>query len=338
MSPSTGPRVPDEIRIRRLEPDDAEALSQLFWRVYGDSYGSPEFYDVDALAERIEARTLRSVVAASSAELLGHTGINVRDGGALVCETGNTVVDPAARGQGLLKRLGGALAELCRFEGFAGYVHFPTSAHEIMQRASVANDGVETGLMLAYVSEQTRYEAIDRAAGRLAATVAYQPFSAVPARMVRLPERYQILIQNTYAQAGLTRTHAPLKRVPTGARQVEMQWAARRSVLHGELVAGSDEEFDQLSAAIAEHSPALSLIDLLLDRPEIDAQVARLNSMGFFYSAVLPEFGSSDVLRLQRLGQPSAELFRPELVNPTAQLLLQSIVDDAERVLGSIPG
>ncbi|MCR9278746.1 MAG: GNAT family N-acetyltransferase [Pseudomonadaceae bacterium] len=322
---------------------DSVALGDLFRRCYGDTYGSLEFYDADELARRIESGSLRSVVAVDASDgVFGHTGINVRNGSALVCETGNTVVDPAARGQGLLKRLGSGLTELVRLEGFAGYIHFPTTAHPIMQRVSVSNGGVETGVMLSYVSADTRYEAIDDTrvtdAERLAATIAFQPQADVPARLVRLPTRYHRLIEGLYNAAGLVRENAPIERIRTNNQGARMpEYSERRDVLYGAVGSADREHFNQwlaqLQSSLTRYVPAVCHVDLPLDSPLIDEQVAQLNSLGFFFAGLLPEFAHTDVLRLQRLNKVDQRSVEPELVNPEARLLLQQIVTDASDVL-----
>lgn len=336
-----------DLRIRRLLSGDAPALGDLFRRCYGDTYGSSEFYDAQELARRIETGSLRSVVAVDESDaVLGHTGINVRDGAALVCETGNTVVDPAKRGQGLLKRLAAGLTELVRLEGFAGYVHYPTTAHPIMQRASVANGGVETGVMLSYVSADTRYQAIDDTRGsenqRLAATIAFQPLVDAPARMVRLPAKYEGLIKGLYVAGGLSRETVPLERDNTSAAgsraSTDVSYVARRGVLHCRVGRSDRERFDsvlaRLQSALENHNPAVAHVDLPLDCPSIDAQVSQLNSLGFFIAGLLPEFAHTDVLRLQRLAVADENALAPELANPEARLILHHAVEDARDVLG----
>lgn len=60
-------------------------------------------------------------------------------------EAGTTLVDPARRGEGIMGRLGAALGELLVAEGVCGFVHFPTTAHAVMQRASVSAGGSRDG-------------------------------------------------------------------------------------------------------------------------------------------------------------------------------------------------
>lgn len=76
-------------------------------------------------------------------------------------DAGNTIVDPRFRGRQLVIRLGLHLNELCANEGFLGYHHYPTTAHAIMQELSVADEGTETGVMLAYIPAGTEYRELE---------------------------------------------------------------------------------------------------------------------------------------------------------------------------------
>ena len=165
------------VDIRQLRTEDAQSLHQCFVRCYGESYANDLFYDVDALASAIAQKQLLSVVALHNGEVVGHTGLSIKHAGAVGAEAGNTVVDPAMRGQGLLGKLGGALRDLTVAEGYVGYVHYPTTAHDIMQKAATSGTGRETGLMLDYVPADVDYVDIDAPEGRIAATVVYQPLT-----------------------------------------------------------------------------------------------------------------------------------------------------------------
>ena len=325
-----------EFTIRDLAPDDAAALSDLFVRCYGHTYGSPVFYDVPALRTLIQEGALRSVVVGDDTGLVGHTGITIRHAHALVCETGNTVVDPRSRGQGLLRKLGGALRRRVIREGFSGYVHYPTTAHDIMQRASVNGGGVETGVMLAYVGQTTEYKAIDRkaadrGAGRLAATVAYQPFSEVPAREVVLPEKYRDLLTGMYTHAGLERAVASGVHSCGSLQPTELTCAKHRErgLLSIVLSRTGRDLVPRVNALVREHAPVVTHADLPLDDPHIDTAVEGLNALGFFFCALLPEFARTDMLRLQNLHAPEPGDFAPHVINEQARVFCEIMRRDA---------
>ncbi len=289
------------------------------------------FYDVNALVEAITSGALRSVVVTKDDHLVGHMGITIRHPGTLVCETGNTVVHPEARGRGLLMMLAVALQERVQREGFVGYVHYPTTAHEIMQRASVARGGQETGVMLAYVAADTEYEAIERNPGRLAATVVYQPIGPMPHRVVILPNRYRILLQEIYDSLGIERSQGASADGASYTRgsEVESTYNERRSSLHVFACAPSPDIAATVRDRIQKDQPVVTYLDLPLDDPKIDGTVAAVRREGFHFCALLPDFAHTDVLRLQALHDPGPQDFAPDLANEDAQRICAYIRNDA---------
>ncbi len=298
-------------------------MAACFRRCYGETYPNDDFYDVARLTERIDAGSLRSVVAiADDGSLVGHTGLTVRHVGANAIEAGNTVVDPACRGQGLLARLAAALNELCRDAGYLAYLHYPTTAHEIMQKASVRG-GFETGLMLDYIPAETDYRDIDQGDGRIAATVVYQPFAPAPPRTLWMAAQYVEIAKDLYDAAKLDRT-LRLANGPATARVTSSapSFSKRRGLRHAHVTTvGTD--FASVAAATVSGDAAVVHVDLCLDDPGVGPAVETLRDLGFFFCALLPEFAHTDVLRMQHLTSPAATSFAPKLSNAGAARLLE---------------
>lgn len=311
-------------------PDDAEGLARCFERCYGDTYPNADFYDPDALARMISGGRLRSVIAvADGGEIVGHTGLTVRDPRALVPEAGNTVIDPAHRGSGVLRELGIALVERCEKDGFAGFMHFPTTAHQVMQRTAVRFGGVETGVMLAYVPAETEYLEVEaeRPAGRLAATVVYQPIATLPEREVLIPERYAALLGRLYCGLGAERGRL-VGSEPGERSSLRSTHNDKRALLHISVDAVGADLGGLIGELEAEAAATVTHVDLPLADPGISRVVDLLAGLGFFYCCLLPEFGPGDVLRLQRLTGEAPSAYRPELATEGARRLLEQIGED----------
>ena len=297
-------------------------MAACFRRCYGETYPNDDFYDVPRLTERIESGSLRSAVAvADDGALVGHTGLTVRHPRAKAIEAGNTVVDPACRGQGLLGQLAALLNRLCVEAGYVAYLHYPTAAHEIMQKASVRG-GFETGVMLDYIPAETDYREIDRGEGRIAATVAYQPFGPAPHRTVWIAPRYLDVARQLYSAASLDRSlqTANDSEVPRNT-SVAASFNKRRG-LHHVHVAAIGSDFAHAFAAASNAEAAVSHVDLCLDDPGVGGAVSTLRTQGYFFCALLPEFAHTDVLRMQRIASPTASSFAPKLANGGAIELL----------------
>lgn len=316
--------------VRELEPADAAGLSRCIERCYGETYFAAEFYDPERLAELLDSGRLRSVGGVTEAgEVAGHTGLTVRHPSASVIEAGFTIVDPDYRGSGLLRGLGIALVELCRKHGFAGFMHFPTTAHEVMQKTAVRFGGVETGVMLSYAPADLDFVGVDRPSGRLAATAVYQPIGTLPPREVMLPERHAQLLEQLYAKLEAPRKlrHADPEHgdapADSRARTVVNE---RQGLVHiaFELLGG--EPGARAEAAIAQHpSASVIQVDLPLGDPAVGVAVEQLAALGFRYCCLLPDFADGDVLRLQRLPAGDHSALHPALANDGAKLLLAYI-------------
>jgi len=214
----------------------------VFHRCYGDTYPAAHFYDAAELSSRVTDGRLWSVIAVSYDDVVGHSSIRVCHEDALVCETGHAVVDPQVRGQGLLQKLGFVLSRMVVDEGYTGYMHYPTTVHGIMQRASVAYGGHETGVMLSCLPVDTDYREFQQDAGRIAVTVAWQPLAAAPARTVFLPQRYESLLQQLYARLNLQRTLAACndERLTADPVRVETEYSPERSTVLISLQSGTE--------------------------------------------------------------------------------------------------
>jgi hypothetical protein len=184
--------------------------------------------------------------------------------------------------------------------------------------------------MLAYVAETTDYRAVARRPGRLAATVAFQPLGTLAGRRVWVPAPYRDLLEALYAGAGLARSLEAGDSAPgRDASSLHAALHGERGVLSLRVRQAGPDLPDVVTRELAAADAAVVHVDLTLDDPGIDSSVASLRALGFLFCAVLPEYGRSDVLRLQRLKSPGAADFEPDLLNATARSLCEFIRGEA---------
>lgn len=323
-----GDSASQSVQIRRLTVDDALPLKACFERCYGTSYVAGYFYGPGELRERIASGRLRSVIAETTeGQIVGHMGLTVRHPEARTVDAGNTIVDPAFRGQRIVQQLGLALNVLCEDEGFLGYHHYPTTVHPIMQQLSVADKGTETGVMLAYVPAGTEYRELEGAplTERPAATVVWRPFAACPSRTVYIPDDYAAITASTYAHANLDRDlGVPLPTVVTHETDLTVRDDQRRGLLHVDVHRPGLDLPGRVEETIATSGTAEVVhVDLRMDDPSSPAAAELLRKQRFLFCAVLPEYLQGDILRLQRLRNPA--LPRPNLINVGAKAFLALI-------------
>ena len=319
------------VELRRMVEGDVEEVIRCFENCYGRTYIA-DFYDPEWMREQIRSGARRSVVAVDSeAGIVGHMALKVVHEGALACEAGSTVVEPDFRNQGLMSRMGRMITALCISEGFVGNVNEPTTAHDIMQKGAVARGGVETGIMLELIPAETDFRLFETHGGRTATTVVYQPLAEAPARSLFVPEVYRELLAGMYREAGLERQ----LEVPEEPELPERSTTTRSLIERGSLariwVERVGADFESVMAGF-ERPTAVSQVDLLLDDPGVEVAAKVLRSMGFFFCALMPEFASTDLLRLQRLENPGPHAFEPRLVNAGAKSLVALMRLESGRV------
>ena len=324
----------EQIIIRTMVSADSVGLSDCIRRCYGNDYANRLMYEPTVLAEQLSSQAYRGVVAVRGTDIVGHIGYNFPTPSATVVEAGTTVVDPACRGAGLLSQLAQALRENIIADRAVGFLHYPTTAHTVMQKASLKSGGWETGIMLAYLPPEARDLAIGGSGeDRLAVTVVYQPLAEAPARALFLPDRYGSLIMDFAERLHLCRTSTGNHSNPTGAtrlRQVTDKHSRRDSFIVDRI---GDDLVERINSAIEVSDAEVDHVDLSIDQPEVHHAVEHLRKLGFAFCAWLPGWNESDVLRLQFLRRPTTGELHPNLHSSAAGQLAAFIRSELQSLI-----
>lgn len=325
----------NEISIREMQPTDAAGLTRCIRRCYGDSYPKRAMYDAASLAEQVHAGSYNGVVATDGADIVGHIGYSRANAAATVVEAGTTVVDADYRGAGLMGRLATVLRHCIIADQAVGFVHFPTTAHPVMQKASLQSGGCETGVMLAYLPAKARDLLIGgNGDDRLAVTVVYQPLTEAPAQAIFLPDRYSDLVTSFASHLKLRRTSVRGSAKPSGKTKIRIATDAYRK-LERLTAAHIGKDFADVVVSASGNSAATTIhVDLMMNQPELHKAVEDLRKAGFAFAAWLPGWNESDVLRLQLLKNLTIGELHPALHSPEANdiaALIRSELDASAR-------
>ena len=315
-----------DFHIRTMVPADAAGLSACIQRCYGASYSKRIMYDPVGLAEQVRSRAYNGVVATLEADVVGHIGYFRPHRAATVVEAGTTVVDASYRGAGLMGLLAQVLRENIIADGAMGFVHYPTTAHTVMQKASLQSGGCETGVMLAYLPPEARDLTIGGSGeDRLAVTVVYQPLVETPAREIFVGDRYRELIGKFAKHLQLKRSFRRGQAEPTGKTKTQLTVG-----MNGKLERLTFEHIgtdfaDVVLSTTANSYASLVHVDLKMNQPEIEYAVEALRAAGFAFSAWLPGWNESDVLRLQLPRDLTPNELNPSLHSPQANEIVALI-------------
>ena len=312
--------------IRRLGTEDVDEILDCIQRVYGATYANEDFYDATRLADLMVRGQLYSVGAVTpDGRLLGHMAMSRRDG-ATSAELGNSVIDPDARGQGLIWKIGSALVEWSLEFGDDGFLDYPTTAHHIMQRQSVKS-GAETGLMLGYIPGHTDGKLASREGQqREATTIVYHPYPdrAPRPRTQVLPSYCAALVREMAEGTGLPRQWQSAASAVSQSDSVSSHQRFARRDLVRVTVARVGREIRREIAAFEDTPAACRQIDFAMSDPGIEVGVSAALDAGYWFAGWLPGFGQADAFRLQKVDRSQTNL-SPLLVNPVAQSLLRLI-------------
>lgn len=310
--------------ISRLAPEQAHLIVECFRRVYGDAYGDEDFSDPDVLARRMRQGKLYSVgVIGEDQRLVAHMGMT-RIPGATVAELGNSVAVREARGQGLIWKLGAELVAWSVEFGDHGFVDYPTTAHDVMQRQS-ARTGGETGLMFGYIPSDGDGSLGDSVSAlRLATTIAYHHFpSATPKQLEQfVPKDFGELVQHIAGQSGLERSWVdPATSVGHATTSSVIVRMKRRGV-DRLSVSEAGADIAERIAELDDGDAPCRQIDFAMSDPGIGVGVTAAQKSGYSFCGWLPGFLNGDALRLQWVDEGRTDT-NPVVVNPVAKRLLK---------------
>ena len=318
--------------VRFLAPEEAEELTRLVRRCYGDTYDAAWVYDPPAIADRIRAGTLSSVVGATaSGELVGHLGLSRRRPADDVLEAGQAVVDPAFRGHQLFTVLKRRAAEWAGTAGVCGLFSEATAAHPYSQRANVALGAVETGLLLGYIPATVEYTAIDARPHRQSVVLFYLKTNDGHRRPIYAPACDRAMVEGIVIAAGLrgvvTDADANAPTPTTSDLHVEARVDHNHLLVTARTV-GADLA-SQVEVARTD-AVARGIDCVYLDLPLADPATAAVGDavreLGFRFGGVFPNWlHDCDVLRYQYLNQVDVDTGDVVVASPHGQALLDYV-------------
>lgn len=331
--PPAGEDLRERLEIRPAGPEDAEAISQLLYANYHLSYGHPDFYRPRWVADELAEGRLVSTLAVLEGEIVGHHAVMLEEGSASA-ETGASVVHPAFRGLGIFTKLANESLRRSMELGLDALWGRALTVHPYSQRAARARGYRETGLMLGHVPARMEIEGIEgaQAGKRTASILVLRPLRPSPRAPV-LPARYENLLREAYANAGLE-LEPDAEPAPPPAEPIAVtEEASRNSALIRVCAWEEKAVVHALRQELARHHDVIYVdLDLSTGAATADA-LELLNREGFFYAGLVAcGMHGHDYVRLQLLNTENIELERIICDSEAARRLLEAVRADRARV------
>jgi hypothetical protein len=327
---------PPEVKIRRLEPNDAASLVRCLLRCYGDTYPHKEFYDPERLRSLLARELLHSAVGVDArGEVVAHLGLILESRGSRTADMILGIVDPRYRGRKLVLETGLALAPAISELRLLGLFLYATTAHAISQRLCLATGSIEIGILLGFLPAATSSRQIRSAAvsHRYPSILLYRPVGEAPARGVHVPRAYRQIACDIYSRLGLERE------IADGAADLPARATTQRTILDAprDLVRFVVERVGRdLAQEVAQRlrdpgmdSMEVVQLDLPLADPATPAAVEALRPLGFCFAAILPELRDGDVIRLQVVKRRALDPASISLGSAKGRELLELVLAEA---------
>jgi hypothetical protein len=153
------PFIPEDevITVRGLAPGEEDALSRLFYLVYGYDYINEFVYYPEKIKAMIEAGDLLSIVAARpNGRLVGHVGLVRRHREPVVYEAAMGAVDPMVKSRGLFGQLFTKTMEVVQKTSMQYCLCDCVTNHAFSQRHVAKFGGTELALYAGCQSRETQ--------------------------------------------------------------------------------------------------------------------------------------------------------------------------------------
>lgn len=334
---------PEEaITSRPMQPEEAPDLARLVYRCYGYTYPSDFIYYPEKVETRQRAGLMKSYVACDpGGELIGHLALTLPRLGARVAESGQAVVDPRYRGHGLFQRMKRQARDDAAANQVWGIYSEAVTVHPYSQKGSLDVGAHEVGFLLGYTPGTVSFRSISESERPRRQSVAFlylRVLAHVPAA-VFLPASYCELARKIYEASDIPRNvesdqdgeHPELP--ASGHHTVSLRPDHSQAILTVDVVGRDTLEFirSHLHELRLQHLDCI-YADLPLTQQGAGSLGTGLRELGFFFGALIPEFGQGDVLRLQYLNNVEIAAADIHTASEAGRQMLALILEDQAAV------
>lgn len=331
----------ETITVRLLEAGEEEALSRLFYLVYGYQYINELVYDPEKLKAMIAGGELISIVAArANGRLVGHVGLLRKNASTVVYEAAMGAVDPAVKSRGLFRLLFKRTMEQVRATPMQYcFLDFVTN-HEYTQKHVNQYGVCELALFAGCQTSRTQANLAKLGLGRdpegmdryslLTAVIPQvaQPFGS----LVALPDSLCSSLGFLLKPLGLRWT--PVSRFESLPEEGSYETSGQRA--QGSVLFDLEQPGRQAVEGILAEWQDLrrdgfqyAAVEVPIDRPGLSPLYEQLSSNGFFTAGFVPyHFSDRLGLRFQALGPTKVAFDQIKVASAAARKLLETVKNE----------
>ena len=292
--------------ITPLQLDDIPHLIDCVRRCYGESYDNPMMYDVEQLKEAINQKQMYSVVAKlDDGRVIGHCALSFDGIENTAPEAGKMIVDPDFRGHHIAELMAKKRIEIAQALDLPGFWTECVTNHPYSQHEMIAFNAKETGLFISNTPASFSMQGLQNFSDtRMSLLTFYLALKDLP-HSIFLPTKHIEHLQALAQELNLKRVIADSNVAGNGATTFTTSITAADKIA---TISIDHIGSDLLTAISAElQTPSLSglaavYVDLPIEQEAAANAYAKLESIGFFWGAWIPNFTPrGDILRLQKV-------------------------------------
>ncbi|HUA35987.1 MAG TPA: hypothetical protein VMA09_20415 [Candidatus Binataceae bacterium] len=328
---------PQLYRVRRLLPEDAQAIPGLTEAVNGPGYIHAEVYHPAALLRMNESGERLSVVALhEEAGVVGHYALERPDLG-LFAETGEAMVLPAHQHHHLLDRMRVLLEEEAARIDLIGIYGNAVTHHVYSQKMEELFKAVPTGFRLG--SAPAAAHRLENFPQRISLVTYFKYLRRPGALRVHIPAHHQQMAVKIFAALGRKVEVAPASEPAPVALTIESSFETSEQQATVTIRRGGSHTISDLENEVASHlangDAEVVFVEIPLADPAAPALCAALEARGFFFCGIEPrDEEEGDLMHMQKLMRP-LDLALVQTVDDLARELLGYIGSERERVSAS---
>ena len=301
--------------IHILRPVEAEEVSRCIYMAYRYSYLKEDLYFPERIWSLNRLGQMVSAVATveksgGGVEVIAHFALLPAEN-KLVAEIGVAVVVPKYRGLGIMKAMLEFLIEYATENGFTALYGNAYSMHRFSQKNNLKFGFHETAIQLGRFPPSTinsMKEGGLKGSGHVITSFKFLS-QGTPVK-VYVPVRHKAIITEIYKELGANRiVETTAYTAPTTQQESAIKLTIKPSHLTATIfieVAGRDigERINAKRVELENQGINAIYVDFLLQNPGAPAAITEVESCGFCFAGLLPNYSTGDILRLQRYTTP----------------------------------
>ena len=298
---------PSEYRVRRLLPEDAQAIPALTEKVNGPDYIHAEVYHPEVLLRMNQSGERVSVVAIHDvAGVVGHYALERPDLGRFA-ESGEAMVLPEHQHHHLLDRMRVLLEQEARRIELIGIYGNAVTHHAFSQKMEELFKAVPTGFQLG--SSPASALRLENFPQRVSLVTYFKYMRHPGAMKIHLPERHQAIAARIFAALGRQVKFEPAPAAVSDAVTVESSYELDEQQASIVIRRGGSHGVGALRETVARMltQPGVEVLfaELPLSEPGAIDFCGALEAAGFFFCGIEPrDEEEGDLLHMQMLLRP----------------------------------